>query len=332
MYSACIGEMEIQISFIIPIYNCGSLIGRCLDSIFDSGVKTQYFEIIAVDDGSTDDSTAMVRAYAAKHTNLHLLCQRNNGASAARNSGLWEANGKYIWFVDADDHIVPEFFVSVIKRLTEGEYPEIFSFNYQEIIPDRVISRQLFDKEEEMTGIMFFQRYNNFYLWNKLMRRNVLHHEFLDGTKNLEDLYFCLQNILSCQQVKLLPEYGYYYEHSNTASTSLNLSKRNLIKLSDDTLNIQEHILNDMGKLSQNYKKIYRNTITETTAGHLYSLLRYYPLQRVRYVLNVYKKWHLYPISARTRNKRMNIFISLANNKWLLYLGTIINNIRFHRK
>lgn len=319
------------ISFIIPLYNCEKLIERCLDSIFSADVDTNLFEVVIVDDGSRDHSVEVVRDYAKKHANILLACQENAGASAARNKGLQIAKGRYVWFVDADDTIMPDFFGSIVKRLNRDETAEMFCFNYKERMPDRVEDRKLFDKEENMTGVDYYRRYANSYLWNKVMRRDMLRHEFLDGTKNLEDLYFCLQNVLVCRNITVLPFYGYYYDHTNATSTSLNKSEANLNKLSDDTLTIQQHILDDIGDLSDDIKDVYRSVLTETTAGHLYSLLCFYPWRRLRLVLKQYRQWHLYPINARTTNRRMNLFIRFANHQWLLYLIAIFKNI-FRRR
>ena len=102
------------ISFIIPLYNCETLVGRCLDSIFAANVDRKQYEVIVVDDVSRDHSVDVVKEYSEKHSNISLICQQNAGASAARNAGLRKAQGRYIWFVDADDSIVPAFLGNVI--------------------------------------------------------------------------------------------------------------------------------------------------------------------------------------------------------------------------
>lgn len=90
------------LSVIIPMYNCGNVITRCLDSI-----DYPQAEIIVVDDGSTDDGAKIVMQYANKHSNVCLLQKKNGGVSSARNMGIEKAQGMYIMFVDADDYIVP---------------------------------------------------------------------------------------------------------------------------------------------------------------------------------------------------------------------------------
>jgi glycosyltransferase involved in cell wall biosynthesis len=315
------------LSFIIPLYNCEALVGRCLDSIFSADIDTNLFEVVIVDDGSRDHSVEVARSYAKKHPNISLICQQNAGASAARNAGLRKAQGRYIWFVDADDHIMPVFFGKVIRRLSDAEAPDVFCFNYQEVLSEGVLDRQLFDKEETMSGVEYFHCFGNTYLWNKLIRHDKLRHEFLNGTKNLEDLYFCLQNILPCKRIEALRDCGYYYDHTNPTSTSLNKSKENLQKLSDDTLTIQRHILDDIPSLPVDCQEECKEIVTQTVAGHLYSLLCFYPVRRMQEVIKIYRERGLYPIRRRTRNKRMNHFITLANCQPLLLAACWLKNI-----
>ena len=313
------------LSIIIPLYNAEKYIKACLDSIYSEGSAEADFEVVVVDDGSCDDGAAIVADYARQHDNLKLIRQKNRGASAARNRGLEHARGAWVWFVDADDKIE----AGVLKTIRDSdlESVEVICFNYREILRDRTVDHRLFDREEMLDGVAYFHRFGNTFLWNKLMRRDVLKHPFLDGTKNLEDLYFCLQNLLPCKRIKVLPIEGYCYNHTNAASTSLNLSEENLLKLSEDTLTIQKHILDDMSTISDAYRSIYEDILTQTTAGHLYSLLRYYPLRRLRYVIRVYRQWGIYPVRRRTDNRRMNVFIRLANCRVLLLMYGWIRNL-----
>ncbi len=93
---------DILLSVIIPVYNCASVIARCLDSI-----DYPDAEIVVVDDGSSDGSADVVKEYMVTHSNVQLIQKENGGVSSARNVGLESANGKYIMFVDADDYLAP---------------------------------------------------------------------------------------------------------------------------------------------------------------------------------------------------------------------------------
>lgn len=88
------------LSVIIPMYNCGPVIVRCLDSI-----DYPESELLVVDDGSTDNGAQVVTDYAKLHPNVRLIRKENGGVSSARNLGIDEAHGKYLIFVDADDYL-----------------------------------------------------------------------------------------------------------------------------------------------------------------------------------------------------------------------------------
>lgn len=94
-----------KISFIVPVYNTAGYLGKCLDSLLSQDLLPEEYEIIVVDDGSTDRSPDIIREYEKQHQNITVLTQPNSGQSAARNRGLDIAKGEYIWFVDSDDYI-----------------------------------------------------------------------------------------------------------------------------------------------------------------------------------------------------------------------------------
>lgn len=93
-----------NLSIIIPVYNIESHIAKCLESVFSQSIDN--FEIICINDGSTDNSQSVIAKYAAEHPNLRCICQPNKGLSEARNTGLENANGKYIFFLDGDDTLI----------------------------------------------------------------------------------------------------------------------------------------------------------------------------------------------------------------------------------
>lgn len=99
--------MEPLISVIIPAYNVAPFLPRCLDSLLSQ--TWQHFELIVVDDGSTDDTAAIVDAYAARDPRVHVLHQQNGGVSSARNAGLAASHGELIGFADGDDWVKPDY-------------------------------------------------------------------------------------------------------------------------------------------------------------------------------------------------------------------------------
>jgi len=103
-----------MISIVIPVYNAEQYLARCLDSIQNS--TCQDFQVILVNDGSTDQSLSICRAYSEKDTRIKVLTQENRGVSSARNAGIDAASGDWVLFVDADDFISPFFLEYVSKK------------------------------------------------------------------------------------------------------------------------------------------------------------------------------------------------------------------------
>lgn len=122
--------MPLFLSIIIPVYNCASVVTRCLNSIDYSNA-----EIIVVDDGSTDDSADVIKDYAAIHPNVQLIRKENGGVSSARNVGVEVASGKYIMFVDADDYLVPGGIERILHMAEENE-AEVVKFGFRNMAND----------------------------------------------------------------------------------------------------------------------------------------------------------------------------------------------------
>lgn len=97
--------MNKLLSIIIPVYNVEKYIERCLDSIITS--ESQNYEVILIDDGSTDKSLEICQKYEKKFKNIFVFSKKNGGASDARNFGNTKARGEYIWYIDSDDYITP---------------------------------------------------------------------------------------------------------------------------------------------------------------------------------------------------------------------------------
>lgn len=93
------------LSFIIPAYNAEPYLRECLDSIYRLDMRGRGFEVIVINDGSTDGTALLLDDYQRHHTSCLVLSQANQGLSAARNAGMRRAKGKYLCFVDADDHL-----------------------------------------------------------------------------------------------------------------------------------------------------------------------------------------------------------------------------------
>jgi len=120
----------LKISIILPIYNVERFLGDCLDSLYEQDLTEDEYEIICVIDGSPDTSKAIVEQYMETHSNIRLILQENQGVCVARNAGLKNASGKYVWFVDPDDIIVSNCFRKIYDELEKAQ-ADIFEMQYR---------------------------------------------------------------------------------------------------------------------------------------------------------------------------------------------------------
>ena len=104
-----------KVSIIIPLYNLEKLIGKCIASALGQDLSPEEYEILVIDDGSTDGSLAAAEKAAQGHPNVHVYTKPNEGLSRTRNYGTDRAAGRYVMYLDADDYLEP----NVLGRLVE---------------------------------------------------------------------------------------------------------------------------------------------------------------------------------------------------------------------
>ena len=111
------------LSIIIPVYNLDWYIATCLDSlIFEDTID---YEIIAVNDGSNDNSLAILKEYESKFSFITVIDKNNEGVSSARNRGMKQANGEFIWFFDGDDYLINDNHISKLVDVLSSQKPDI---------------------------------------------------------------------------------------------------------------------------------------------------------------------------------------------------------------
>lgn len=110
-----------KISIIIPAYNAERYVDRCFESVYSDGLPEEHFEVIAVNDGSKDNTVDVLRSWCDKHKNITLIDKENEGVSVARNVAIDAAQGEYVLFLDVDDGLVSGALAKVYNYLEEHE-------------------------------------------------------------------------------------------------------------------------------------------------------------------------------------------------------------------
>ena len=119
------------LSFIIPVYNTEAYLDECLGSMLKQDIPAEDYEIICVNDGSTDGSLRLLRRYEEKYPNVVVIDQENSGVCQARNAGLAAARGEYIWYFDADDYVAANSLKGLQETCASTGCDRLVIDNYQ---------------------------------------------------------------------------------------------------------------------------------------------------------------------------------------------------------
>lgn len=214
-----------MISVLVPVYNVAKHLNRCIDSIL-AQTCTDY-EIILLNDGSTDESGAICDAYAAEHDCIRVIHQKNAGVSQARNALLAAARGDYIAFVDSDDTLEPVYLETLLGDLLNTG-SDIAICTWSEVTDDgtrtelswanREAGFQIWTTEEAMKALLYQKSIDN-NLWGKLFTRDILKDVVFPAGKVYEDLAAAYQIFLKAKRVCYRPESLYLYL-TNTSGIS----------------------------------------------------------------------------------------------------------------
>lgn len=308
------------LSFIIPIYNCEQYIRNNLNILIGSPLAVDDYEILLIDDGSKDGSSVICHEYDEKWSNIHYFYQQNQGPATARNTGLNHAQGDYIWFVDADDRINPDFLVG-LKSIVETESNvDLVAFGYVEEYSDRQERKLPTQKKTFCSGLEYLQsQTSGSYLWNHIYRRKAIGKvRMLDGVSHIEDYCFNRLVVTKLKKVMVLPEVGYYYNRYNQNSISHRRHLRDRVKANVDSLRVYQ-VLSDEIEMSEDegIRFFLRKDLNFAVNAHLYTMMLFDNVRTVKRYLSKYKEMGFYPMFS-TGNSKADAFRLVANEEWLL--------------
>ena len=203
------------LSIIIPVYNIRDYLPQCIESLLCN--RTDY-EILLIDDGSTDGSSDICDAYANKYDIIKVFHKENGGVSSARNLGLQHASGEYIYFVDGDDWV--DGFNTVFNYLNGSE---LFGVNY-----DIIDSYNEIRKSHQISlNTININDYDHYYerhshaLWAFIFRKDMIEQlklTFHEELKYAEDWAFVVQYLSNCKVIQNIHTVSYKYRVSRIGS------------------------------------------------------------------------------------------------------------------
>lgn len=221
---------EIQLSIIIPVYNVEKYIRKCLDSLLDQGLSN--YEVIIINDGSTDNCESIIKEYVDKYPNLFSSYKKENGGlSSARNYGVKYAKGEYICFLDSDDYVENQHYKKMFDLAKRDNADLVVSdFVYDwENNQDKILYKKGIEKVNDDDKKCIFL--SPLFSWNKLYRRELfikLGCKYPEGLW-YEDIPVTLMFTVNTNKISYLPEIGFHYLQRQTSI----MGTRNSSKLTD---------------------------------------------------------------------------------------------------
>lgn len=206
-------SQALVVSVIVAAYNAEMTIRKCLDSLSDQTLLD--FEVIVVDDGSTDNMPIILDEYAKKDNRVKVIHQTNGGVAVARQTGLNAARGEYTIFVDADDWVEPDMLQEMYNAITTAS-ADLLICDYYEVYEDKeVLNIQKPEPADRLS--VFGQMLNNLAgsLWNKLIRRDLYSRfgvGFDSRIRDEEDKLICLKLLSHDISVAYLGKAFYHYD------------------------------------------------------------------------------------------------------------------------
>lgn len=240
------------ISIIVPIYNSEKTIMRCIESIISQSYKN--FEILLIDDGSTDNSFKICTSYSQKDKRIKSFHKKNEGVSSSRNYGLNIAQGEYITFIDSDDYVLEHYLEHLLSKdsdLVICGFKDMPNPNGNETYLDEGIynNKTIIGKflSKEINSMLFKS------VWCKLFKSEIIYSNKLTFNTNLflgEDSIFVLQYLCFCTSISTIPnvDYMYYIPTSIKKYTLNHENYRFSITIKVKYYNILEHKFNIQNK------------------------------------------------------------------------------------
>lgn len=216
-----------EISVIVPVYNVQKYLRKCLNSLVKQTFKD--IEIIAVNDGSTDDSEEILKEYAEKYDNFSYYNKENGGLSDARNFGLKHANGRYVAFVDSDDYVDRTMYEKMYNKALENNYDYV-ECDFYWVYPN---------KNRLDRGIRYKNKnemllYGRVVAWNKLIKRDVITELFPKGLY-FEDIEFFYKLIPNINDFAFVDEpLVYYVQRENSQSKEQSYKTAQIFNIFDN--------------------------------------------------------------------------------------------------
>ncbi|WP_437372003.1 glycosyltransferase family 2 protein [Maribacter litoralis] len=335
------------LSIIVPVYNIERYIATCIKSILDQDLDKNVYEILVIDDGSTDKSSDIVNSFEKKHSNLTVYKQNNLGLGGARKTGIRNAKGKYLYFLDGDDYIARNTLKILIYTI-EKHNLDILGFKTR--VTERLDLKNSTADEEKISiskiqnGVEFLGSSTNFRIevWWYLINKSFFENTGLtfEDKRFVNDSYFTPSLFKEASKVAFLPLDVYRYVQRPNSITS----KKDLRHYEKHIKDLEYAIfqMNDlMESIPKNSKDAIKTIKIKQESYVFFTIVRYMKsdltFSFLKKLLNKYRNVKAYPMQNLGEGKlyqslTFKLMIFIFNQPFLLYPTVITTKLFFQIK
>lgn len=248
-----------SLSLIVPIFNVAEYLPTTLDSIVRQTLS--HFEVILVDDGSTDGSREIAENYCQRQPNWQLITQTQQGVSVARNVGTQQASGDFVTYLDGDDWLCPQTLETLLLAAQQHE-ADMVQCGFYYAYPDHLLydnrrqhpqdAAQHFDTETALAALCQPHPVLNNFLWAKVMRRDIALACPNPPGRVAQDAFVMHEMVAQCQKVVCMPQPLWFYRQRNTGlSGHFSIKRKDLLEAYEARINFcqqteRTHLLSDV--------------------------------------------------------------------------------------
>lgn len=315
-----------KLSFIVPVYNTEQFLEKCLQSILNQELSPEDYEVIIVNDGSPDNSQVIIDQFTEQYSQFISITTPNRGLSAARNVGIRQAKGDYLFFIDSDDYLEDRSLLKVIEKVYDKNL-DCISFDYKKILEDdiskdyRVIS--CYNGNKIYSGDVFL--YENTIIsnvWKYLFRRTILTQNELYFTEGIyhEDEDFTILFLSYCNKIKHdnVLVYNYIQREGSIVNTNdLAKKRKKLLDIITVVKNIKKRYDTTFGTLQKGLGRKIEQLLVSLFLRLKNDGMSVEDIQLIRTKL---KEEQLYPIKVRHENLKFKMMAFIINRPILYRL------------
>ena len=324
------------------MYNAENYIGNCIESILQQNIAEQDYEIIIMDDGSRDNSIAIVCDFTKRHKNIRLYTESNVGTYSTRNKLLKIARGDYIYNLDSDDYIVHNCLGDLIK-IAEDNCLDIIGFKTKATLAlDQFKLNDTIEayKVEISSGKAFIVNYKNlrYEVWWYLIRKDFMENNNMSFNNNEynADVIFTLEALLKAEKIGYLPlSIHRYVQTQDSLMRSMNIDIiRKRFEFMQMMINNTSQLINSL-KQDSNSGVLIKNMSYRRDVFTLFIIINMvrnpFSLEYIKNIIKTFKATGAYPINYLKNYKygglKFRLLVAIVNNEKLIYTLTSIKNL-----